>query len=80
MTQQETTLLKRNFKMNLAVILTIISCTATFVYQGSVFVSKITQAQAVNTINIANNHGDVEQLKSTTLDHEIRLTKLESSK
>lgn len=74
MTQRDYSLLQKTFKVNLALIFTIISCTATFVWKGSKYANQITNTQATHATAIA----EIKPLKDTMIAHNTRLTIIET--
>lgn len=56
MTDKDTSLLNRNFNMNLIAIFTLIGCTATFVWKGGEFANQISNQVYINARDIARNN------------------------
>lgn len=84
MTERETNLLERNFKLNVTAIITLVCCTASFVWFGAQYTNEIKQSVYVNHNGVNRNSErlnsitqQVHRLNDMNTDHEIRLSRLE---
>lgn len=80
MTREDQKLLNRNFKLNIAVIITLLGSTATFVYKGTDFVKSIEYSINDNYKESSTNKKSIAELKLLYSDHERRIMSLEHSK
>lgn len=73
MTQQDSIVIDRNTKAIVALIITIVTCTTTFVWQGAKYANRIDN----NSAAVQQNRQDIAELKSSDRAQDNRLSTLE---